>query len=313
VNYRPAIVDCEQCGDATPVDQLRTDDVTGLAVCPPCDRGEGSRALRPDGGADDGIQCCPECESSDISVRAPGPRAPTRHSDQSKTSGARWRCRECGHRFDEPDRRPSRRGRSASHLAAKLADPDVGPDDVLPDGGSVTSEWTLTCLDCDWRQTVSATGHPRDGPPDDVEAAVTRHKHTSPGDHVVRVAGRIDDDGDDLDPSLLTDGGRATARERLNRGSGDWSYGDSNRGPGVPWTVRRGGATSPMQRIELDGNGVAYEGDSAEYECAGCGTWRRFVTSAFALQFNCPVCNDLCWFVFEFERNRVGTDGGDGE
>jgi hypothetical protein len=83
-------------------------------------------------------------------------------------------------------------------------------EDLRSDGGSVASEWTLTCLDCDWQHTITATGHPRDGPPDDVEDAATRHKHTSPGDHVVRVAGRVDDDGDDLDPSLLTDGGFVT-------------------------------------------------------------------------------------------------------
>jgi len=78
---------------------------------------------------------------------------------------------------------------------------------VAFDGGvEIGTEWTLTCLDCDFGTAITTEGHPRDGPPDVVRDRVTTHKHTTDESHIVRVAGRRADRDDNIDPSLLTDG-----------------------------------------------------------------------------------------------------------
>jgi hypothetical protein len=70
----------------------------------------------------------------------------------------------------------------------------------------------LDCLDCDFRETVTA---PRDdgGPPREVEKRVTTHKHAQDSSHVVRVHQRREQSRD-VDPSLLTDGGDVIHRDR---------------------------------------------------------------------------------------------------
>lgn len=79
--------------------------------------------------------------------------------------------------------------------------------DLVTDGGEEPrTEWRLVCLECDYREEIEATGHPRDGPPEEVENRVRLHKNTTDASHIVRAEGRPDDR--DLDPSLLTDGGR---------------------------------------------------------------------------------------------------------
>jgi hypothetical protein len=91
--------------------------------------------------------------------------------------------------------------------------PDSDDGDASEKSGDVETEWSLTCLDCDFSMQIDAKGHPRDGPPDVVRDRVTTHKHTTDASHVVRVAGRrADRDRDDtIDPSLVTDGGRPAA------------------------------------------------------------------------------------------------------
>ena len=43
------------------------------------------------------VNCCPQCESSEISPRVDAINEPQPEYD--------WQCRDCGHRFDEPERR----------------------------------------------------------------------------------------------------------------------------------------------------------------------------------------------------------------
>jgi len=76
-------------------------------------------------------------------------------------------------------------------------------------GQDVRSEWTLVCTDCDWEDQLVADGHPRDGPPSEVEDRVRKHKGTVDWSHVVRVEGRVADEDQEIDPSLLTDGGQS--------------------------------------------------------------------------------------------------------
>jgi hypothetical protein len=83
----------------------------------------------------------------------------------------------------------------------------IATDGGERDGEWYETEWTLTCLDCDFSDELTRKGHPRDGPHEDVEKRVTRHKHTTDESHVVRVEGRRADRDDEIDPSLLTDGG----------------------------------------------------------------------------------------------------------
>jgi hypothetical protein len=86
---------------------------------------------------------------------------------------------------------------------------DKGDPDLATDGGQdVRSEWTLVCTDCDFEDVIVADGHPRDGPPSEVEERVREHKGTVDWSHVVRVKGRFDDDPG-IDPSLVTDGGQS--------------------------------------------------------------------------------------------------------
>lgn len=73
---------------------------------------------------------------------------------------------------------------------------------------AVETEWALVCTDCDWEDEMVAEGHPRDGPPRKVERRVREHKGTVDWSHVVRVEGRRTDRSTDIDPHLLTDGGR---------------------------------------------------------------------------------------------------------
>lgn len=84
---------------------------------------------------------------------------------------------------------------------------DGGGAAVLPDGGESETEWTLTCLDCDFEIEITAAGHPREGPPDVVRDRVTTHKHASDQSHIVRVEGRRAGQSGTIDPSLVTDGG----------------------------------------------------------------------------------------------------------
>lgn len=87
-------------------------------------------------------------------------------------------------------------------------------------------------------------------------------------------------------------------------GGEDWSVGDPKVGYDVPMSVRKGGATGPMQKIELGGNGTAYHAHSVRFECEECGTVRRFATAAFKTTHWCDECDDLRWYEFKWELNR---------
>jgi len=98
--------------------------------------------------------------------------------------------------------------RNAEQL--RMGEKDPEDDDVVTDGGQgVRSEWSLVCTDCDWKDELVTEGHPRDGPPSEVEDRVREHKGTVDWSHVVRVEGRVADEDQEIDPSLLTDGGQS--------------------------------------------------------------------------------------------------------
>jgi len=77
----------------------------------------------------------------------------------------------------------------------------------------------------------------------------------------------------------------------------DWGIDDPKVGPGVPLSVRQGGATGPMLKKELAGNGTSYRGAPANYECEECGSVRRFVTSDWNTMYHCRECGGTRWFV----------------
>ena len=88
----------------------------------------------------------------------------------------------------------------------------------------------------------------------------------------------------------------------------EWTHGDSKVGPHVPKRVREGGATKPMLKRDLSGNGTAYEGHAVDFECSNCGNIQRYVTSKFTTMAACRECSDLerdlRLFEFKWELNR---------
>lgn len=88
-------------------------------------------------------------------------------------------------------------------------------------------------------------------------------------------------------------------RLRADGGTTELEYGD----PVVPKSVRRGGATGPMLKRDLAGNGTALEGNAMNYVCQECGTVRRFVTSEFTTSYYCDECEDVRWFEFRWDLN----------
>jgi len=91
----------------------------------------------------------------------------------------------------------------------------------------------------------------------------------------------------------------------------EWSYGDDCVGASVPLSVRRGGATGPLEKVELSGNGTSYRGHAAPYECQDCGNVQRFVTSQFRFMSDCHECGSGRFFEFDFtlaRSHRPDTD-----
>ena len=76
----------------------------------------------------------------------------------------------------------------------------------------------------------------------------------------------------------------------------EWGYGDPKVGYNVPLPVREGGATRPMEREELSGNGVAYSGHSAPYVCQNCGNVHHLVTPDYQGVNRCRGCGELVTF-----------------
>lgn len=87
--------------------------------------------------ADDGedvreITVCPECDSSEIKVTATG------SIENGDPERGKFRCGDCGHRFDEPATREARVTPSTHGLAKKLDDapPDASWEELAGDGGA---------------------------------------------------------------------------------------------------------------------------------------------------------------------------------
>jgi hypothetical protein len=159
--------------------------------------------------------------------------------------------------------------------------PDSEDGDAGEKGGDVETEWSLTCLDCDFSMQIDAEGHPRDGPPDVVRNRVTTHKHTTDESHVVRVAGRRADRDRDgtIDPSLVTDGGseycaqchRSVAREdRVERGGEVYH--------------RQCAPDDVVDHRTLDD--LRTDGGTGYYYCPDCGDRYQIVTESIL------CCND---------------------
>lgn len=130
----------------------------------------------------------------------------------------RYVCDWCNDQFDDHDQVASvdlTVGTHAEklHICAKCVPEwlrDHFPEErkIVTDGGEdVASEWDLECQDCDWSDEITAECHPAEGPPKAVEKQVRIHKNTTDESHIVRVKGTHVVDDQDIDPSLLTDGG----------------------------------------------------------------------------------------------------------
>lgn len=120
-------------------------------------------------------------------------------------------CRRCEHGPTPPTEQDT------SHFEALERAAEEG-EPVTDGGEGVESEWRLVCLDCDFREEIAAEGHPRDGPPKEVERTVTTHKGRTDESHVVRVEGRPASRDEEIDPELVTDGGRDEVYVRCGNG-----------------------------------------------------------------------------------------------
>jgi len=131
---------------------------------------------------------------------------------------------------------------------------DVRIQRVAADGGQdVRSEWTLVCTDCDWEVEFIVNGHPREGPPSEVEDRVRKHKGTVDWSHVVRVKGRIADEDREIDPSLLTDGGQSLD------GTDHWDFAKGFR------------CSDCSGDLRVTGRGSDDTSLWEEHECVDCG------------------------------------------
>lgn len=74
------------------------------------------------------VIACPECDGTHVHSRVNTDDEIGAHF-RADDSSSRWRCRDCGHTFAEPVRRPPKcegGGRYAGHAGALLrADPDT--------------------------------------------------------------------------------------------------------------------------------------------------------------------------------------------
>jgi len=98
------------------------------------------------------IDVCPECNRGGISVS---------HTEDIP----KYRCKKCGARFDQPNRRPSQsHGQPTSPGAQALIDAD--PDDIVTDGGVPSThieehevtKTTFTCESCGDRYVFTELG-----------------------------------------------------------------------------------------------------------------------------------------------------------
>jgi hypothetical protein len=131
---------CETCGGDVEPQYLEDGE------CPGCLYGE----PLTDGG-EDLLDVCPDCDGSSIKSNAGGG-----FGGRPSTGRGRYFCSDCGTHFEEPATRP-RRGKPVRRgLAGKLADPDVGPDDLVTDGGA--REQTIqNWLVINWQEATTRT------------------------------------------------------------------------------------------------------------------------------------------------------------
>jgi len=83
----------------------------------------------------------------------------------------------------------------------------------------------------------------------------------------------------------------------------DWQYGEPYVGHGVPNRVRKAGATKPMEKRDLGGNGTSYRSHCVEFECDNCGHIQRYATAALQTMGHCRGCGDTQLFKFEYSAD----------
>jgi hypothetical protein len=207
---------CRGCRLAERAAEAAADQDVGLYDCPTCEGLSSSESVpcykcRSDGqeiATDGGVliagveYVCRTCETTRtvyVRPRLDDDGVPTIDLDSTHRL-VTTDCDNCG---------TARTHVARQHLEADTVDQGEG---VATDGGErdgdwYETEWKITCLDCDFSDELTRKGHPRDGPHEDVEERVTQHKHTTDDSHIVRVEGRRADRDEDIDPSILTDGG----------------------------------------------------------------------------------------------------------
>jgi len=101
---------------------------------------------------------------------------------------------------------------------------------------------------------------------------------------------------------------RQVSYTRYDGDPDQWEYGDPYVGHGVPNRIRKGGATNPMEKKSLGGNGVSYRSHSVAFECDNCGHVQRYATSDFQTMGHCRGCGDTQLFKFDFGRDDSSTE-----
>lgn len=204
----------------------------------------------------------------------------------------------------------------------------IDEDDLVADGGERDGEWyetvwTLTCLDCDFSDELTRKGHPRDGPHEDVEKRVTQHKHTTDESHVVRVEGRRADRDDEIDPSLLTDGGtpRYKIAERVASAVRDTAERELQRRAGNRLSEEEieDLANWIEQQTEIDVNGTlkVQAAEEHDHDIAPDGglpdSLEEFADPRTDDDFPCRGCGDEVPRKFLVDGHCIGCrEGGDG-
>jgi hypothetical protein len=180
----------------------------------------------------------------------------------------------------------------------------VCPECDGPTEGQAGPDWQtrIRCQDCEWVETYdpAADEFPSDELDRETTAKTSTDNDRSTGDEDLRTDG-----GRDIDAA-----GAGGFTPPYQGDPDDWSYGDTRHGFNVPDSVRRGGATGPMGRTELSGNGVSYRSPSFKFRCEECGDVRRFCTSEFVTMYRCHECEGVRWFRFDWDLNRRSEDTG---
>lgn len=148
---------CTECGHE--FDDPDTRPSRGVYRGPTSPEGLALRDADPDDVLPDGgqtVDACPreDCQSSNLRVR--NPSSPSSNPETTH----RYRCKDCGHEFDDPIEREAQAAQDITtpgHAAAAAA---ADPDDVLPDGGTmrVQSLQEVSCPNCLFAEGTAAVG-----------------------------------------------------------------------------------------------------------------------------------------------------------